>query len=347
MRQPVDPYPIGLYPGTFDPVHMGHMDIIQRSTKFVGKLIVAVASNAGKSPMFTIRERFEMVQEEIGRLKNPRVEIEVRVFDGLLVRFMKKVKANILIRGLRAVSDYEYEFQMARMNHQLDPKVETLFLMASDRYQFVASRVVKEVSLLGGDVHPLVGPRVAARLAERFAAQRETSDQLRRDLLRLQQGEDVTLRPYTKADQAGVMDLILGILSEEFSLASDAQPDLTDIRGVYQRESGQFWVSMMGNKVIGTVGLQDIGSGQAALRRMFVHADYRGQKFGVARKLFDAMRAHAAEHGVTRIWLSSASRFAAANRFYEKQGFATVDKTKIPRGFPRVAKDSRYYRLDL
>src|SRR4051812_10548461 len=161
---------IGLYPGTFDPVTNGHMDIIQRAARVVDHLIVGVARNAGKGPLFSTDERVDMVCEEISQLTlpAPAPRIEVRAFDSLLMHFAMDMKASVIIRGLRAVSDFEYEFQMAGMNARLNPKVETVFLMASDRHQFISSRFVKEIGRLGGDITSFVSPRVAARLAIRF-----------------------------------------------------------------------------------------------------------------------------------------------------------------------------------
>jgi pantetheine-phosphate adenylyltransferase len=162
----------GVYPGTFDPITNGHMDVILRAGRIVDRLIVGVASNAGKGPLFTTEERVEIVREEIKHLAEPDLasRIEVKSFDMLLMNFAVSVGASIIIRGLRAVSDFEYEFQMAGMNARLNPKVETVFLMASDRYQFISSRFVKEIGQLDGDVSHFVSPRVADHLAKRFAA---------------------------------------------------------------------------------------------------------------------------------------------------------------------------------
>jgi pantetheine-phosphate adenylyltransferase len=162
---------VGLYPGTFDPVTNGHLDIINRAARVVDKLIVAVAVNAGKGPLFTLDERVQLVHDEIieiSRIHN--VNVEVRPFESLLVDFAHSCGANIIIRGLRAVSDFEYEFQMAGMNARLATDIETLFLMASERCQFISSRFVKEIGRLGGDIGSFVSPRVRARLDERFAA---------------------------------------------------------------------------------------------------------------------------------------------------------------------------------
>ncbi len=159
---------IGIYPGTFDPVTNGHMDIIQRATRLVDKLIIAVARNAGKGPLFSADERVELVREEVEVLPENGTHIEVQAFDTLLMHFAREVDAGIIIRGLRAVSDFEYEFQMAAMNAKIDPHIETVFLMASDRNQFISSRFVKEIGQLGGDISHFVSPRVHDRLANRF-----------------------------------------------------------------------------------------------------------------------------------------------------------------------------------
>lgn len=161
---------LGVYPGTFDPVTNGHLDIISRATRVVGRLIVAVAGNAGKEPLFTVDERVAMMTEEIAGLPNgDGSPIEVRPFDALLMDFMASVEAGVIVRGLRAVSDFEYEFQMAGMNARLNPEVETVFLMASDRHQFISSRFVKEIGRLGGEVGHFVSPAVRERLVKHFA----------------------------------------------------------------------------------------------------------------------------------------------------------------------------------
>ena len=164
---------IGIYPGTFDPITNGHTDIIRRAIKVVDQLVIGVARNDGKGPLFATDERVEIVRDEIAHLENGDAErIEVRAFDTLLVNFAQAVGASVVIRGLRAVSDFEYEFQMAGMNARLNPEIETVFLMASDRFQFISSRFVKEIGALGGDVSHFVSPRVAARLLGRFATGR-------------------------------------------------------------------------------------------------------------------------------------------------------------------------------
>jgi pantetheine-phosphate adenylyltransferase len=162
---------IGVYPGTFDPITNGHTDIILRATKVVDRLVIGVAQNIGKGPLFTAEERVAIVQEEMSHLTDAetRKRVEVRSFDNLLMHFAMEMGASVIVRGLRAVSDFEYEFQMAGMNNRLNPKVETVFLMANDKYQFISSRFVKEIGQLGGDVSHFVSPRVAQRLAQRFA----------------------------------------------------------------------------------------------------------------------------------------------------------------------------------
>jgi pantetheine-phosphate adenylyltransferase len=165
---------VGVYPGTFDPITNGHTDVIVRAARLVDRLIIGVARNAGKGPLFTTEERVEIVREELSHHEDRELaqRIEVRPFDNLLMHFAMSVHATVIIRGLRAVSDFEYEFQMAGMNARLNPKVETVFLMASDRFQFISSRFVKEIGQLGGDVTHFVSPRVAERLKERFATRR-------------------------------------------------------------------------------------------------------------------------------------------------------------------------------
>ncbi|MGE0255658.1 MAG: pantetheine-phosphate adenylyltransferase [Alphaproteobacteria bacterium] len=160
---------IGVYPGTFDPITNGHIDIIQRAARVVDRLVVGVAVNAGKGPLFDLDERVEMVSTEIANMPDGmRDRITVQPFDCLLMDFAVRNKARCIIRGLRAVSDFEYEFQMAGMNARLNPDVETVFLMASERQHFIASRLVKEIAALGGDITSFVSARVATRVRERF-----------------------------------------------------------------------------------------------------------------------------------------------------------------------------------
>jgi len=162
---------VGIYPGTFDPITNGHTDIILRATKVVDRLVIGVARNIGKGPLFSTDERVTIVKEEIVNFADAetRKRIEVRSYDNLLMHFAMEVGATVIVRGLRAVSDFEYEFQMAGMNNRLNPTIETVFLMASDKYQFISSRLVKEIAQLGGDVTHFVSPSVAGRITERFA----------------------------------------------------------------------------------------------------------------------------------------------------------------------------------
>lgn len=158
---------IGLYPGTFDPVTLGHLDIIERAVKLVDHLVIGVATNAAKEPLFTLDERKAMLEKEAAPLAKGRATIEVKAFDMLLVKFAESVGASVIIRGLRAVSDFEYEFQMVAMNQRLNTEIETVFLMADPRHQAIASRLVKEIALLDGDVTPFTTPAVAQALVKR------------------------------------------------------------------------------------------------------------------------------------------------------------------------------------
>ena len=154
---------VGLYPGTFDPIHNGHTDIIGRAVKLVDKLVLGVAINTGKGPMFTLEERVAIVEEAAQPLRD-RAEVIVQPFQGLTMHFAREVGASIIVRGLRAVADFEFEFQMTAMNQQLDREIETVFLMADPRHQAIASKLVKEIAELGGDVSRFVSPHVKDRL---------------------------------------------------------------------------------------------------------------------------------------------------------------------------------------
>lgn len=162
-------YRIGIYPGTFDPVTKGHLHLIKRASKLVDHLVVAVASNTPKNPLFSHKERVEMVKDDIDNMYEKYCDIEVRGFDKLLIHFAKDMKANCLFRGLRAVSDFDFEFQMTGMNARMEPDIETVFLMAADKWQFVSSSFVKEIYSLGGDVSEVVTPAVEARLKGKFS----------------------------------------------------------------------------------------------------------------------------------------------------------------------------------
>ncbi len=160
---------IGLYPGTFDPVTLGHGDIIRRAMQLLDRLVIAVAVNKDKSPLFSLEERVAMMQDQIAPLLgSASCEIAVVPFENLLVDCAKENNASVLVRGLRAVSDFEFEYQMVGMNRALDPEIETVFLMADAQYQPIASRLVKEVSRLGGDVSKFVTPKVEKALQSKF-----------------------------------------------------------------------------------------------------------------------------------------------------------------------------------
>ena len=159
---------IGIYPGTFDPVTKGHLHLIRRASKLVDKLIVAVADNPNKRPLFDRAERMGMVEADIGNMDSKGCDIVVQTFDNLLVHYAEEQNASCIFRGLRAVSDFEYEFQLTGMNAKLSPDIETVFLMAADKWQFVSSSFVKEICSLGGDIGEFVTPQVADHLNTKF-----------------------------------------------------------------------------------------------------------------------------------------------------------------------------------
>lgn len=160
---------VGLYPGTFDPITNGHIDIIGRAVKLVDRLVIGVAVNRDKGPLFSLEERVSLVLSETRHLTGG-AEIVALPFESLLMHFAQEVGANVIVRGLRAVADFEYEFQMTAMNQQLNREIETVFLMADPHHQAVASKLVKEIARLGGAVAPFVTPRVAQALAAKVAA---------------------------------------------------------------------------------------------------------------------------------------------------------------------------------
>jgi pantetheine-phosphate adenylyltransferase len=159
-RKPV----IAIYPGSFDPITNGHLDLITRGARLFDRLVVAILRNESKQPLFSVRERMEMLGEVVREMPN----VELDSFDGLLVHYARAREAKVLVRGIRAVSDYEHELQMALMNRRLEPDIETVFLMAGEAYSFISSRLVKEVYKLGGDIRGLVPPTVESRLQERL-----------------------------------------------------------------------------------------------------------------------------------------------------------------------------------
>lgn len=161
---------VGVYPGTFDPITSGHLEVVRRSLRLVDKLVIGPAINIGKGPLFSLDERMDIIKEDIEEFpQEDRDRIEVVPFEGLLIHFAREVNASVIIRGLRAVSDFEYEIQMANMNARMEPNVETIFLMASDRHQFIASSLVKDIARLGGDTSQFVSKKVFERLRKKFA----------------------------------------------------------------------------------------------------------------------------------------------------------------------------------
>lgn len=155
---------IAVYPGTFDPVTNGHLDLADRSRRHFDGLVMAVLANEGKEPLFSVEKRLTLLREAVGTWDN----VEVGSFDGLLVDYARRVGASVILRGIRAITDFEYEMQMAMMNRKLEPNLEAVFLLPSEAYTYVSSRLVREVARLGGSVDDLVPPNVAKALAVRF-----------------------------------------------------------------------------------------------------------------------------------------------------------------------------------
>ncbi len=168
---------IGVYPGTFDPVTNGHLDIIFRAARMLDRLVVGVARNIGKGPLFPLEERVDLVRDECATIgARTGAEVEIVSFSGLLIDFARAHGAGVIVRGLRAVSDFDYEFQMAGMNYRLAPNIETIFLMASEHHQFISSRFVKEIAQLGGDISSFVPSLTLARTLARVAADKSAQD---------------------------------------------------------------------------------------------------------------------------------------------------------------------------
>lgn len=155
---------IAVYPGSFDPITNGHLDIVYRALEFVDELIIAILVNPEKNPLFSVRERMQLIKKVLP--VNSRVQVDQ--FDGLLVEYANRRKARIILRGLRAVSDFDYEFQMALMNRRLEPQIETVFLLPAEQYSYVSSRLVKEIALLGGEIKGLVPEEVERRIREKL-----------------------------------------------------------------------------------------------------------------------------------------------------------------------------------
>lgn len=161
---------IGIYPGSFDPITLGHLDVIRRSSKLMDELIIGVLVNSAKSPLFTAEERVKLIEQVIEDLPNVKVE----AFDGLTVDFAKKRNANIIIRGLRAVSDFEYELQIGQINHKLNPEIDTIFLTTSEAYSYLSSSIVKEVARYNGDISQLVPSAIVGSVHEKYQARRNS-----------------------------------------------------------------------------------------------------------------------------------------------------------------------------
>ncbi|MCU1308049.1 MAG: Phosphopantetheine adenylyltransferase [Acidobacteriaceae bacterium] len=166
-----------IYPGSFDPLTNGHLDLIERGSKIFDELVVAILRNSEKAPLFSVEERMEMLKETTSHLEN----VSVDTFEGLLVDYVAKQNARVVLRGIRAISDYEYELQMALMNRNLSPNIETVFMMPADTYSYLSSRLVKEVFQLGGSVRGLVPPMVEERLREKVNGQHAKMDDQTKD----------------------------------------------------------------------------------------------------------------------------------------------------------------------
>ncbi len=164
-----------IYPGSFDPVTNGHLDIIERGCKLFDEIVIAIAVNPDKRPMFTMEERRAMIEEVIGELRTAGCRLTVESFEGLLTKYAVERGADALVRGIRAISDYEYELQMALMNRRLEPRIETVFMMPAEAYSYVSSRLVKEVFRLGGAIDGLVPAHVAARMQAKIATPQRAS----------------------------------------------------------------------------------------------------------------------------------------------------------------------------
>jgi pantetheine-phosphate adenylyltransferase len=161
---------IGVYPGTFDPITNGHTEIVRRALRLVDTLVIGPFINLGKGPLFSLQERIDIIKEDLEDFPQAdKNRVQVIPYEGLLVHFAREVRASVIIRGLRAVSDFEYEIQMANMNYRMEPDIETIFLMASDRHQFIASSLVKDIARLGGDTSQFVSKKVYERLKAKFA----------------------------------------------------------------------------------------------------------------------------------------------------------------------------------
>ena len=160
----------GVYPGTFDPITSGHTEVVRRSLRLVDRLVIGPFVNIGKGPLFSLQERIDIIKEDIEDFaQSDKGRIQVLPYEGLLIHFAREVGASVIIRGLRAVSDFEYEIQMANMNARMEPDIETIFLMASDRHQFISSSLVKDIARLGGDTSQFVSKKVFQRLQAKYA----------------------------------------------------------------------------------------------------------------------------------------------------------------------------------